>query len=197
MGLLGGSYNPAHAAHRRISLRAVRLLRLDEVWWLVSPQNPLKGSSEMAPLAARLAQARRCAGHGPIRVTAIEAALGTRFSHDTVRILRRRLPKARYVWIMGADNLAQLHAWHRWPELLRIIPVAIFARPTYSLRAFRSPAAKRFARFRKPARKATSLVGAPAPAWAFVGGALDPLSATAIRQAGTWSDGAIKKRSVT
>jgi len=197
VGLLGGSFNPAHAGHRRISELALKRLGLDAVWWLVSPQNPLKPATGMAPFAARLAGARALARHPRIRVSDIEAGLGTRYSVDTIRRLQARHRRCRFVWIMGADNLAQLHAWHRWPELLRIVPVAIFARPTYSLRAFRSPAAKRFARFRKPARKATSLVGAPAPAWAFVGGALDPLSATAIRQAGTWSDGAIKKRSVT
>jgi nicotinate-nucleotide adenylyltransferase len=197
IGLLGGSFNPAHAAHRRISLRALRLLRLDAVWWLVSPQNPLKESADMAPLGARLAQARRIAGYGPIRVTAIETMLGTRYSADTLPLLRRRLPQARFVWIIGADNLAQLHAWKRWPELMRIVPVAIFDRPTYSRRALTSPAARRFAGFRKPAREVARLAGSPAPAWAFITGALDPLSATALRQSGAWSGGEVKKRSVT
>ena len=197
IGLLGGSFNPAHAAHRRISLRAARLLQLDAVWWLVSPQNPLKESAGMAPLEARLAQARRCAGYSPIRVTAIETMLGTRYSVDTLRILRRRLPKTRFVWIIGADNLAQLHAWRQWSDLMRIVPVAVFDRPTYSRRALTSPAARRFARFRKPAREAARLPGSPAPAWAFITDALDPLSATALRQAGVWSSGEVKKRSVT
>jgi nicotinate-nucleotide adenylyltransferase len=186
IGLLGGSFNPAHAAHRRISLRAARLLRLDAVWWLVSPQNPLKESAGMAPLDARLAKARRIAGFGPIRVTAIESRLGTRYSLDTLRALGRRLPHARFVWIMGADNLAQLHAWKRWPDLMRTVPVAIFDRPTYSRKALTSPAARRFAGSRKPAREVAKLAGSPPPAWAFVTGALDPLSATAVRQAGAW-----------
>ena len=108
IGLLGGSFNPAHRAHRRLSLRAVRLLDLDMVWWLVSPQNPLKPSAGMAPLGVRLAEARKRAGHAAIRATTIERALGTRYAIDTAIALRRRLPRIAFVWLMGADNLAEL-----------------------------------------------------------------------------------------
>ena len=187
IGLLGGSFNPAHRAHRRLSLRAARLLDLDMVWWLVSPQNPLKPSAGMASLGVRLAQARKCAGHAAIRATAIERALGTRYSIDTVTALRRRLPRLAFVWLMGADNLAELATWRRWPALMRTIPVAIFDRPTYSRAALTSPAARRFARFRQPTRRLARLCLSPPPAWTFVGGALDRLSATVLRRSGGWS----------
>ena len=129
IGLLGGSFNPAHDGHRTIGLRALRELRLDAVWWLVSPQNPLKPRAGMAPLAERLAGARRVARHPRIRASALEAALGTRHTVDTVAALRRRWPKARFVWLTGADNLLQMPAWRRWPALFRAVPVAVFDRP--------------------------------------------------------------------
>ncbi|HEX9646569.1 MAG TPA: nicotinate-nucleotide adenylyltransferase [Alphaproteobacteria bacterium] len=186
IGLLGGSFNPAHDGHRHVSRRAQALLGLDVVWWLVSPQNPLKPTAGMAPLAARLSRARAVAGHGAIRVTAIERILGTRYTVDTVAALKRRLPQARLVWLMGADNLIQMPRWHRWPALFHALPIAIFDRPTYSHSALLCPATRRFARYRRRLRDPARLVDCPPPAWAWIGGGLHPASATRIRDSGGW-----------
>lgn len=130
-GLLGGSFNPAHEGHRRISLAAARALGLDEVWWLVSPGNPLKPEAGMAPLAARLASARAQAGRAPIVATAIEAALGTRYTVDTLTKLVRRYPNRRFIWLMGSDNLVQFHRWKDWRRIAMLMPIAVIARPGY------------------------------------------------------------------
>ena len=140
IGLLGGSFNPAHAAHRRISLHARAALGLDEVWWLVSPGNVLKPVEGMAPLAARVVSARRMARCAPIRVSAIEAELGTRYTVDTLAQLQRRFPRFRFVWLMGADNLAQFHRWRDWRAIARSMPIAVIARPGYDSKAMASPA---------------------------------------------------------
>ena len=180
VGVLGGSFNPAHAGHRAIGLRALRELGLDRVWWLVAPQNPLKPARGMAPLAERLAEARRVGRHPRVRVGAFEPALGTRYAADTAAALRRRWPRARFVWLIGADNLLQLPAWRRWTALLRTLPLAVFDRAPYSARALRGPAAARFARFRRGAR---GLAAARPPAWAFLRGRRHPESATRLRRA--------------
>ncbi|MGI4949349.1 MAG: nicotinate (nicotinamide) nucleotide adenylyltransferase, partial [Janthinobacterium lividum] len=123
VGLLGGSFNPAHVGHRAITLAAIRALALDEAWWLVSPGNPLKtGRADMAPLAARLASARRQARRAPIRATDVETRLGTRYTVDTLRALVRRYPRTRFVWLMGEDNLAQFHRWRDWRGIARTVP---------------------------------------------------------------------------
>lgn len=182
-GLLGGSFNPAHGAHRRISLAATRALGLDEVWWLVSPGNPLKPSAGMAPLAARVRSARAFARLAPIRVTAIERELGTRFTVDTLRALKRRYPRRRFVWLMGADNLAQLHRWRDWRAIVREMPIAVIARPGYDRTVLASPARAWLRRFRLPA---TCLKNRPewsAPALIELRFDPDPRSATAMRQA--------------
>ncbi len=131
-GLLGGSFNPAHRGHRHISLAAIRALDLDELWWLVSPGNPLKeGAKDMAPLSARLAAARRVARRSRIRPTAIEARLHTRYTVDTLAKLIRRYPNRRFIWLMGADNLAQFPQWREWRRIARMVPIAVIARPGY------------------------------------------------------------------
>ena len=130
-GLLGGSFNPAHSGHRRISLAAMRALGLDELWWLVSPGNPLKPTEGMAPLAARLASAHAMTRRTPIVATAIEAELGTRYTVDTLAALQRRFPNRRFIWIMGADNLEQFHLWRDWRRIARTMPIAVIARPGY------------------------------------------------------------------
>jgi len=183
IGLLGGSFNPAHGGHLHITLLALRCLGLDEVWWLVSPQNPLKPVKGMAPFAKRLAGAAAFAKAYPrIKTTAIEAALGTRYTADTVTALERRFAHTRFVWLMGADNLAQLPRWQRWVELMERVPIAVFDRPQTSLRALAGKAARRFAHARVCGDAARRLVEMEPPAWAFFHTRLDPRSATEIRK---------------
>jgi ribosome silencing factor RsfS/YbeB/iojap/nicotinate (nicotinamide) nucleotide adenylyltransferase len=161
----------------------LRALDLDEVWWLVSPQNPLKPAAGMAPFADRLTQAAAVASADRrIRVTGIEARLGSTYTADTLKALLRRFPRTRFVWLMGGDNLAQIPYWRCWPEIFCAVPVAVFARPG-TLRALSSVAARRFARARVPNRAARRLASLPPPAWAFFHTRLDPSSATGIRAA--------------
>jgi ribosome silencing factor RsfS/YbeB/iojap/nicotinate (nicotinamide) nucleotide adenylyltransferase len=181
IGLLGGSFNPAHEGHRHVSLEALKRLGLDEVWWLVSPQNPLKSDDGMEPLASRLARAKQFAHHPRIRVDAPELLLGTRYTLDTVRALRRVYPHAQFVWLMGADILPQLVDWQGWRELFASIPIAAFARPGWSYSALQSAAPRAFARYRIAADKARSLACSMPPAWCFIPSRLDSHSATAIR----------------
>ncbi len=189
IGLLGGSFNPAHGGHRRISLFALAALGLDEVWWLVSPGNPLKPKAGMAPLAARLGSARKVARRAPIRATAIEAELGTRYTVDTLRALARRYPKCRFVWLMGSDNLAQFHHWRAWRNIARAMPIAVIARPGYDGAAVASPAMAWLTRYR---RSAASLITRKtgsnraewsAPALIQLRFDPDPRSATQLRRA--------------
>jgi nicotinate-nucleotide adenylyltransferase len=181
VGLLGGSFNPAHGGHLHLSRLALAHLDLDEVWWLVSPQNPLKPVRGMAPFEARLASALGMARHPRLKVTDLEARLGTRYTADTVLALRRRFPRTRFVWLMGADNLRQIRHWQRWSEIFAAVPIAVFARPSYSLLGLSGPAARRFARRRVPPRRARLLADLPPPAWVFFPTRLDTRSATAIR----------------
>ena len=183
VGLLGGSFNPAHAGHRRISLSAARALRLDEVWWLVSPGNPLKPAAGMALLATRLASARHMARRSIIRPTAIEARLGTRYTIDTLRALRRRHRHTRFVWLMGADNLAQFHRWRDWRGIARTMPIAVIARPGYEGAARRAPAMGWLRRFVHPPGHAKHWTNWSAPAVVLLRLPLDPSSATQLRAA--------------
>ena len=184
VGLLGGSFNPAHRGHRRISLAALRALGLDEVWWLVSPGNPLKADApDMAAPAARLASARRMARRAPIRATAIEARLGTRYTVDTLRALRRRYPRTRFVWLMGADNLAQFHRWRDWRGIARTMPIAVIARPGYDDDALRAPAMGWLRRHERPAASAKTWTTWSLPALVLLRFRPDPTSATQARAA--------------
>jgi len=151
IGLLGGSFNPAHAGHLYVSETARKRLRLDAVWWLVSPGNPLKDKSSMAPLKARLDGARKIAGRDPaIHVGALEQQLGTIYTVDTVKALQRRFPKVRFVWLMGSDNLEQFSRWRRWDEIARHIPIAVIQRPGSILAALNAPLVRRFGMVREP-----------------------------------------------
>lgn len=182
IGLLGGSFNPAHGGHLHVSRQALELLRLDSVWWLVSPQNPLKREEGMAPLAERLDGARAIAGEqAGIEITAIEEELGTRYTVDTVDALHRRFPDTDFVLLIGADILEQLPRWHDWERLFRIVPIAVFARKPYSLEALSGMAARRFARFRLEEGDAGALAGRKPPAWVFLHIREHPASATEIR----------------
>ncbi len=180
VGLLGGSFNPAHGGHRRMSLAAMKRLRLDEVWWLVSPQNPLKPVAGMAPLAARLASARAVARHPRIRVSAIEAELGTQLTVDTVQALRRRFPQLRFVWLMGADNLLQFHRWADWRTIARTVPIVVLARPLYAGPSQSAPAMAWLRRHRR--RSVAGWRSWRLPAIAILNVGLDQRSATAIRR---------------
>lgn len=180
-GLLGGSFNPAHRGHRRITLAAIAALGLDEAWWLVSPGNPLKPAKGMAPLSVRLASARAMARRAPIRATDIEARLGTRYTIDTIRALQRRYPKRRFIWLMGADNLAQFHRWRGWRQIARSIPIAVIARPGYDDSVFAAPAMAWLRRFRRPATGAETWTTWRLPALVLLRFHPDPTSATRIR----------------
>ena len=180
IGLMGGSFNPAHDGHRMIAELALKRLRLHRVWWLVSPQNPLKSPADMAPLEDRLAQGR-VARNPRIEVTALEAELGTTYTADTLRLLRKRFPSTRFVWIMGADNLLQMASWRAWPSILRSVGVAVFDRPSYALKALSGQTARRFARFRVPERQGRVLTRRRPPVWVFHHTLLNPVSATHIR----------------
>lgn len=183
VGLLGGSFNPAHGGHRRISLFVLDALGLDEVWWLVSPGNPLKPKQGMAPLAARLASAMKQARGTRIVPTAIERELGTVYTVDTLRALVRRYPKVRFVWLMGSDNLAQMHRWKDWRGIARTMPIAVIARPGYDGAAVASPAAAWLGRYRRSAASLKHRAGWSAPALIQLRFDPDPRSATAIRRA--------------
>lgn len=182
IGLLGGSFNPAHGGHRRITLFAIDALDLDEVWWLVSPGNPLKPAKGMAPLGARMHSAIAQARHARIRVTAIEAQLGTRFTVDTLAAIRQRFPQHRFVWLMGSDNLAQFHRWKDWRGIARAMPIAVIARPGYDAHAVASPATAWLGKFRVPLAGFSRRGRWSAPTLVTLRFDPDPRSATAIRR---------------
>ena len=157
VGLLGGSFNPAHSGHRHVAALALARLRLDQVWLMVSPGNPLKSTAGMAPLAERLASAAAIGDGRRIVATAIEAAFGTRYSVDTMRVLRQRFPRTGFVWIMGADLLTQLPLWRRWRDIVRALPFVVLPRPLYTLRALAGQAARCLRGGRRPAHEASLL----------------------------------------
>ena len=183
VGLLGGSFNPAHAGHRHLAQLALRRLRLDQVWLMVSPGNPLKQPHGMATLAERLAAAAAIADGRRVLATAIEQALGTRFTADTLPALRRRFSRVRFVWLMGADILAELPRWRRWGTVIGTAPFAVVPRPGFSRRALAGLAAHRVRPARRPAREAPILAGMAPPAWTFLPAQQNAISATALRAA--------------
>ncbi len=181
IGLLGGSFNPPHDGHIHISKVALRRLHLDEVWWLVSPHNPLKEEAPVFDIDERLRLCSKLVNTRNIHIKDIERQLGTRYSIDTVRALQTRFPKTRFVWIMGADNLVQLPEWRAWTELMRTIPVAVVARPRYHLRACFGKAAIRFKKDRLDPTDGPRLPAQRSPAWTIFFTELFPISSTAIR----------------
>jgi nicotinate-nucleotide adenylyltransferase len=185
IGLFGGSFDPAHAGHVHVTLWALRAFRLDRVWWLVSPGNPLKPDAP-ADLSRRLAAARELVRDRRVVVTDVEARIGTRHTAATLRALRRRYPGVRFVWLMGADNLRTFHRWDRWATILEQVPVGVLARPGEQVKAGLSPAARRFARWRVPQREAAKLPRMTPPAWTLLSGPMLDLSSTELRAAGRW-----------
>jgi nicotinate-nucleotide adenylyltransferase len=182
-GILGGSFNPAHRGHRRISLFVADAMGLDEVWWLVSPGNPMKPVAGMAPYSARLASARRMARRSIVRASDIEVRMGTRFTADTLAKLVRRYPKRRFIWIMGTDNLGQFHFWRDWRRIARMVPIAVVVRPGYEAMTEASPATAWLRRFVRPASSAKSWTHWRPPALVLLHFRPDPTSATALRRA--------------
>jgi nicotinate-nucleotide adenylyltransferase len=181
IGIFGGSFDPAHEGHRQVSLVGLRTLALDQVWWLVSPQNPLKANAPSEDLARRVDAARLVANDPRIRVTGIEATLGTTYTAETLGKLLPRLRGVSLVWMMGADNLSQFHRWKDWQAIALGVPIAVFNRPGLALKALAGPAARTLAPFRVQEQAASSLATLPPPAWTFLSRPYIPLSSTELR----------------
>lgn len=185
VGLLGGSFDPAHDGHAHITREALKRFGLDHVWWLVSPGNPLKTRGP-APLDKRLEKARAVMDHPRVQVTDIEARLGTRYTAETLRRLLARYPDVRFVWLMGADNLAQLHHWQDWRQIMEMVPVGVLARPGDRISARRSVAAQHYDTARLPGPASQLLATRTAPCWCYINLPLSSASSSAIRAEGAW-----------
>jgi nicotinate-nucleotide adenylyltransferase len=194
IGLLGGSFNPPHVAHRQISEIVLKRLGLDQIWWLVTPGNPLKARGDLAPLAERLVLCRAMAKNPRIVVTAFERDLPAAYTAGTLAFLKRRSPLVRFVWIMGADNLAGFHRWQRWREIVTMVPVVVVDRPGWRLKALASKAARAFAASQVPETKARGLVAMPPPAWTFLTGPLSPVSSTDLRRKARQRDQSVARK---
>ena len=181
VGLLGGSFNPAHRGHRRMSLAAMEALGLDEVWWLVSPGNPLKPAAGMAPYPARFASARLMARRSRIKVSDFEAQAGTRFTVDTLALLVRRWPQTRFIWLMGEDIMPDFHRWKAWRKLASLVPIALLSRPGYGDEARAARAMVWLRHFVRPSAMARQWTNWSAPAILFLRLPPDPTSATRLR----------------
>jgi nicotinate-nucleotide adenylyltransferase len=182
IGLLGGSFNPPHHGHRHVSVEALKRLGLDQVWWIVTPGNPLKSHKGLPPLAERMAAAIEVSAHPNIVVAGFEAGLGTPYTAGTLAYLKQRYPAVRFVWLMGADNLAQIHRWRQWQSIFAAMPVAVLDRPGWRHKAIASPAGSFLRGRRLPERSARGLALAKPPAWTFLSIPLSHLSSTELRQ---------------
>lgn len=183
IGLFGGTFDPPHRAHRAVCLIALARLGLDRIWWLVTPGNPLKDTRGLAPLPERLAAAQTMARHPRIDVSGIEADIGARYTYDTLRYLLAHCPGARFVWIMGADNLRSFHRWENWRGIADLLPIAVVDRLGPSLYAAAGPAGQALARARLPEQAARTLANRKPPVWVYLHGLKSPLSSTALRAA--------------
>jgi nicotinate-nucleotide adenylyltransferase len=191
VGLYGGSFNPPHTGHAHVAETALRRLGLDRVIWLVSPQNPLKADQPPAGLSERMAGVRRLARGPAMIVSDLEARIGSRYTADTLRVLKARFPRVRFVWLMGADNLAGFHRWQSWTWIARTVPMAVVARPGFQLSGALAPASRRFAHARKPASAAGRLALMRPPAWVYLSAPLNYESSTALRDRGQGKSHAI------
>ncbi|MGP2491930.1 nicotinate-nucleotide adenylyltransferase [Mesorhizobium sp. PUT5] len=185
VGLFGGSFNPPHAGHALVAEIALRRLALDQLWWMVTPGNPLKNARELAPLEERIRLSEAVAANPRIKVTAFEAAHHVRYTADTLALVRARNPGVDFVWIMGADSLRDFHRWQRWREIMLTFPVAVIDRPGSTLSFLSSVAAKTFDYARVDERDARRLARMRAPAWTFIHGRRSSLSSTALRRPAT------------
>ena len=182
VGLLGGSFNPAHEGHAHVAETALARLGLDRVIWLVSPQNPLKSSKETASLKTRMASARQMARGRSMIVSDAETRLQVQYTLDTLRLLKNRYPRVHFVWLMGADNLASFHRWKGWVQIIHEVPMVVVSRPWAGLKSRFAPAARRFARARWPSNRSRLLPFAKPPAWSYLRGPLNFNSSTALRE---------------
>lgn len=189
VGLFGGSFNPPHAGHALVAEIALRRLKLDQLWWMVTPGNPLKDRRELASLADRLEKSEAVGVDPRIKVTALEAAFEVRYTADTLRLIRKANPGVHFVWVMGADNLASFHHWQRWREIARTFPIAVIDRPGSTLTSISSKMAQSFAQSRIDERFAPLLARLRPPVWSFIYGPRSPLSSSAIRMENAKSDG--------
>ena len=189
IGLFGGTFNPPHEAHRAVSLLAMKKLRLDRIWWLVTPGNPLKDVRALPSLDQRIEAARALADHPRIDVTGFESVIGTKYSRDTIAWLLTEAPGVHFVWIMGADNLKDFHRWKNWRDIFAMLPIAVVDRGGLSLKAGSGPAAISFARARIPENRAISLPTLRPPAWVYLHGIKSSLSSTRIRAEKERDDG--------
>lgn len=181
IGLMGGTFNPPHEGHVVCAETALRRLQLDELWWIVTPGNPLKSAPGLPGLESRMAASRALVSDPAIKVTGFEAELGSPYTYATVRYVRRRFPRTRFVWVMGADNLATFDRWQHWREIARLVPIAVVDRPGWHLKALASPAARALAGRRLPESAAARLAACKPPAWVFLTSRLSEASSTALR----------------
>jgi len=186
VGLLGGSFDPAHEGHVHITREALRRFGLDAVWWVISPGNPLKAQGP-ADMARRIARARAVMDHPRVAITDIEARIGTRYTAQTLRALRRLYPGVQFVWLMGADNLAQLDRWQDWQQIMQSVPVGVLARPGQRISARASKAARIYRAAKLPARASGLLASGAAPRWCFLNVPMVDISSSGIRKSGGWT----------
>jgi nicotinate-nucleotide adenylyltransferase len=194
IGLFGGTFDPPHQAHLAAALLALKRLKLDRVWWLVTPGNPLKNTRGLAPLANRIAAARALTSHPRIDITGLEAVIKTRYTYDTISWLLARCPGVRFVWIMGADNLRSFHRWQKWDKIAKLVPIVVIDRLGPSLYATASPAGNVLARVRIPEHDAAALPDRKPPVWAYLHGLKSPLSSTALRALRTRDGAPVRTR---